>query len=309
MINAALYKRIIEKTKDLNRHRPFDKLQLQKLREQFATQYIYNSTAIEGNTITLQETELILGQGITIGGRSIREHLDITNQREALSWIEQKTKGHLLETDILTLHRITLKGISDFWAGRYKVSQNRILGSRLKTTPPHKVHSEMLNLIHVINKNPEKMSPIELAAWAHHDIARIHPFVDGNGRTARLLCNLILMKAGYPPIIIRNKDRKKYIDYLEKAHFGDLTSFIDFIGKAVEESLMLYLNAFERSTVETDLMPLSDLKTGYSQEYLSLLARGGSLSAVKMNGVWHSSQKELELYQKRRKYRIKEKLR
>ncbi|MFH1916803.1 MAG: Fic family protein [Nanoarchaeota archaeon] len=309
MINAALYKRIIEKTKDLNRHKPFDKLQLQKLKEQFAIQYIYNSTAIEGNTITLQETELILGQGITIGGKSLREHLDITNQREALTWIEQKTKGRLLEADMLTLHRITLKGISDFWAGRYKTSQNRILGSRLKTTPPHKVYSEILNLMHVINKNPEKLNPIELSAWAHHEIARIHPFVDGNGRTARLLCNLILMKAGYPPVIIRNKDRKKYIDCLEKAHFGDLNPFVDFIGKAVEESLMLYLNAFERSTAEKDLVPLSELKTHYSQEYLSLLARRGSLSAVKINGAWHSSKKELGLYQKRRKYRIKMKLR
>lgn len=303
LISEKLYKRIQEKKKVLDKLRPLDKFQLGKLKEEFLVEYIYNSTSIEGNTLSLNETKLVLEEGITIGGKSLREHLDITNQKEAFMWIENciKEKKNLKEADILSLHQITLKGISEHWAGRYKSSENRIIGSRLKTTPPYKVQSEMGNLVYQLNINPEKYSPIELAAFAHHEIARIHPFVDGNGRVARLLCNLILMREGYLPIIIRNKDRKKYFACLEKAHFGDLKTFIDFIAKMEEESLIRYLNALIKTTSENELLPLRVLAKGssYSQEYLSLLARRGILPATKINGVWYSSKENIQKYRKK----------
>lgn len=308
IISQKLYKRVLERKKILDSLRPLNKLQLQKLKEELLVEYIYNSTSIEGNTLSLNETRLVLNEGITIGGKSLREHLDVTNQKEAMGWIEDfiKEKKEIRESDILTLHRITLKGISNYWAGKYKTSQNRIAGSKLKTTPPYKVSGEMGNLVYEINKNPKKYNPVELAAFAHHELVKIHPFVDGNGRVARLLCNLILFNNGYPPVTIRVRDRKKYYDCLEKAHFGNLKVFIDFIALRVEESLMRYVNALVKTTKKNELLPLAELTKGtpYSQEYLSLLARRGLLPATKIEGVWYSSREELEKYmQKARKGR------
>lgn len=303
MLSQRLYERIREKKKALDSLRPLDKLQLQRVREEFLMEYVYNSTSIEGNTLTLNETRLVLKEGITIGGKTLREHLDITNQEEAIDWIEGflKRKKEVKEADILTLHRITLKGISNYWAGRYKTSQNWIAGSRLKPTPPYKVRSEMGNLVHSLKDNPEKYNPIELASFAHHELARIHPFVDGNGRVARLLCNLILMRKGYLPITILARDKKKYFDCLEKAHFGNLKVFAEFIALRVEESLIHYLTALTRTKKKNELLPLSVLaeETPHSQEYLSLLARRGMLAATKINGVWHSTREEIRRYKQR----------
>ncbi len=300
LIANKVYKRILEKKKILSSYRPLNKLQLNRLKQEFLVDYVYNSTAIEGNTLTLNETRLLLEEGITISGKSLREHLDATNQKQAIEWIEEFTKKNIREIDILMLHKLTLKGISDYWAGKYKTSQNRIIGSKLKTTPPYKVKSEMGNLVYLINKNPQKYNTIELAAFSHHELVRIHPFVDGNGRTARLISNLILINRGFPPVIIRNIDRKKYFDCLEKAHFGNLKPFADFIALRLEESLIRYLNSFVKTTKSNELLPLSVLakETPYSQEYLSLLARKGTLPATKIDGVWHTSRDEIKKYMK-----------
>ncbi len=300
LVSQKIYDRIREKRKLLDKLRPLDKLQLEKLKEEFLVEYVYNSTSIEGNTLSLNETRLVLEEGITIGGKSLREHLDVTNQKEAIGWIAEfiQERKDIRESDILTLHRITLKGISDYWAGKYKTSQNRILGSKLKTTHPYKVSTEMNNLIHELKANPAKYNPIELAAFAHHELVRIHPFVDGNGRVARLLCNMVLMKHGYPPIMVRVKDRKKYFACLEKAHFGNLKAFVDFVALRAEESLMRHINAFAKATSKNELLPLANLANGtsYSQEYLSLLARRGLLSATKIEGAWYSTKEDLRKY-------------
>ena len=299
IIDKEMYERILEKKKKLALLRPLDKEQLRLIREQIEVEYSYNSTAIEGNTLSLNETRLILEEGVTISGKSLREHLDVINQKEAISWIEGfvKNKAKIKEAEIIEMHRLTLKGISNNWAGKYKTSQNRILGSKLKTTPPYKVHSEMDNLVHKIDNNKE-FNAIELAAYAHHELVRIHPFVDGNGRTARLLMNLILMQEGYPPVVIIKKERKKYFDALEKAHFGNFKDFFNFVARAVERSLNLYLNALTPTTKETELIPLSELakETKYSQEYLSLRARQNKLNATKLNGGWHTARKDLKDY-------------
>ncbi|MEA3514263.1 MAG: Fic family protein [Nanoarchaeota archaeon] len=300
-INKVLYKRILEKKKRLSSLRPFDKYQMSIIKEQMDVEYIYNSTTIEGNTLTLNETKLVLEQGITISGKSLREHLDIINQKDTIRWLEdfvKSKKQNIAEADILQLHRITLRGISDYWAGRYKTSQNRIIGSKLKTTPPYRVKSEIENFIYNLNKNKDKLNNIELSAFAHHEIERIHPFIDGNGRTARLVTNLILMKHGYLPIIIQNSERKKYFNALEKAHFGDMKPFANFIARNVERSLIIVLNALIPTTKDNELIALSELakETKYSQEYLSLRARQGELAAVKILGVWHTSRDDLRNY-------------
>lgn len=307
IIDEDLYKRILEKKKKLASFRPLGKEQLKLIKEQMELEYVYNSTSIEGNSLSLNETRLVLEEGLTISGKPLREHLDVINQKEALLWIENfiKNNAEIRESDIIELHRLTLKGISNYWAGRYKTSQNRILGSKLRTTPPYKVHSEMNNLAYKI-KNNHEFNAVELAAYSHHELVKIHPFVDGNGRTARLLMNLILMQKGFPPVVILRKERKKYFEALEKAHFGNFKDFFNFIGKSVERSLNLYLNALVPTTKGTELIPLSELakETNYSQEYLSLRARQNRLNATKINGIWHASREDLKSYLKNRKYRI-----
>ncbi|MBI5065662.1 Fic family protein [Candidatus Woesearchaeota archaeon] len=303
MIAPKLYAKLLEKKKKLDSLRPLTKLQLKVLKEKWDIEYIYNSTAIEGNTLSLNETKLVLEEGITIGGKSLREHLDVSNQKEAIKFVEDFVKDRakkIAEQNVLFLHKLTLKGISDYWAGRYKESQNRILGSKLKTTPPYRVRYEMQELVYKINQNPQKLDPILLASFAHHELVRIHPFVDGNGRTARLLTNLILIKNGYPPIIIRNNERKKYFSALERAHSGDLKPFANFIAQKVDEALTVYINALIPTTKENELIPLRELykETQYSQEYLSLMARKGIISAVKIGDVWHSSREEIKKYLK-----------
>ncbi len=299
LIDKDLYDRILEKKKKLVSLRPLNKEQLKLIKEQINIEYIHNSTAIEGNTLSLNETKLILEEGITISGKSLREHLDVINQKEAISWIEDfiKDKIKIKEIDIIELHRLTLKGISNHWAGRYKTTQNRIVGSKLKTTSPYRVHSEMNNLAYEIENN-KKFNPIELAAYAHHELVKIHPFIDGNGRTARLLMNLILMRNGYPPVVILNRERKKYFESLEKAHFGNFKDFFNFIARNVERSLNLYLNALVPTKKNTELISLKELakETKYSQEYLSLRARQGKLVATKINGIWYATRKDLKDY-------------
>ncbi len=140
-----------------------------------------------------------------------------------------------------------------------------------------------------------RTNKVHEAAYLHHGLVEIHPFTDGNGRVARLISNLVLMKSGFPPVVLRKDDHKKYYDCLRKADFGNIRSFVDFIGRALDESLTLFISIFGGKNA---LVPLSELAkdSPYSQEYLSLRARQGILSAVKMERVWHSSKKELEDY-------------
>jgi Fic family protein len=308
MIEKNLLKSIEEKKRKLDGLRPLDRHQLALLKREIEIEYVYNSTSIEGNSLTLDETRLVLEEGITIKGKPMREHFDVINQKEAMetleSWVRGKRKG-IEEGDILQLHAITLRGISKEWAGRYKTVPNRVLGSSVKRTPPYLVKEEMEKLVVFINKNPERLHPIELAAVAHQMLAKIHPFLDGNGRCARLLSNLMLMRNGYPPNTILNKERKKYFGTLESAHLGKREPFVNFFARGVERMLDIYLNALTPTTKENELVPLSELAkgTGHTQEYLSLLARKGRLSAVKLDGVWHSSIERFKEYENARKRR------
>ncbi len=300
MIEKKLLERIEQKKRRLQKLRPLDRHQLMLLKREMEIEYVYNSASIEGNSLTLEETRLVLEEGITIKGKPLREHFDVINQKEAMDRLEEWVKGKkdIREDDILELHSITMKGISNHWAGRYKTFQNRVLGSSVRRTPPYLVKEEMENFVIFINRNPGNLHPIELAAVAHQMLAKIHPFLDGNGRTARLLSNLILMRHGYPPNIILNKERKKYFETIEKAHLGNREPFVNFFARSLERMLDLYLSALVPTTKGNELVPLSILakQTPYSQEYLSLLARKGRLSAVKIGGAWNSSRERIREY-------------
>jgi len=301
-LNQKLLERIEEKKKLLDKNRPLPRSVLEKLREQIIVEWTYNSNAIEGNSLTLRETKLVLEEGITVAGKSLREHFEATNHRDAILFLEKLIKNKKIEqSDILKIHGIISKNIEKEYAGKYRRGMVRILG--VKKLPPNylKIPKLMKELYEWINKNPERLDIIELASLAHYKFVAIHPHYDGNGRTARLLMNLMLMQNGYPPAIILKNDRKRYYNALRKADQGDYKPFVLLMAISIERSLDLYLRAIKEEK-EEGLEPLSKIakKTIYSQEYLSLLARQGKLSATKQGREWYSSLKAIKEYKEKR---------
>jgi len=293
-IENMLLKRIEEKKKRLDKLRPLSKEALKKLLEDIRLRHTYHSDAIEGNTLTLRETKLVLEEGITIGGKPLKDHIEARNDAEAFDLIVKLVheKKSISQDIVQKTHEMVTKGILKD-AGKYRTDNVRITGST--TTPPSylKIVKIMDEYIQYIKKI--KLNPIKKAAFIHHRLVWIHPFYDGNGRVARLLTNFHLMKKCYPPIVLKKEERKKYYDTLNKADHGDLSSFANFIARAVNESLQYYLSVF---IDEERLIPLSELAkySSYSQEYLSLRSRQGKLDSVKIDNVWYSSKKALENY-------------
>lgn len=242
-IPSNFFEEIDNKKKILDSKRPIPRDTLNSLRENYVLEWTYNSNAIEGNTLTLVETKVVL-EGITVGGKTMREHLEAINHKDAIIFLEDLVKedSNLSEFDIKSIHNLVLKGIDNENAGKYR-TQNVII-SGAKHTPPESilVSEQMEQLILRYNEWCEKYHPIVVAALLHGEFVKIHPFIDGNGRTSRLLMNFEAIKNGYPPIIIKNDVRLQYYESLDKAHItGDYTDFVKLVAKAEEESLDLYL--------------------------------------------------------------------
>lgn len=207
----------------------------------------YTSNAIEGNTLTRQETKLVVEEGLSIGGKTVREILEIKNHAQALNLVQKMAKdkktSNLTEQDLLEIHTIILKGIDDFEAGKYRNVPVRITGST--TIPPnHLKVSELMEklFIQIQNFAGDENEALDLAIEAHYQLVTIHPFVDGNGRTARLLLNLILLQNNYPLTFIQKEERKRYLTALEKAQTGGTKDdYLELMYLAVERSLDLYL--------------------------------------------------------------------
>jgi len=295
VIHEKLLSRIIEKKTKLDSIRPLPGDSLKKLHEEMRLFHTYHSNAIEGNTLTLSETKLVLEEGITIGGKSLREHIETTNNAKAFDYIETiigKKKKTIDHITIQKIHEIVTAGILEE-AGRYRTKNVRITGA--KRTPPD--WSKVVTLMDELIENIEKSenNPIETSAVLHHRFVEIHPFIDGNGRVARLLTNLYLIGLGYSPIVIKTEDRTKYYRYLKAADAGNPGPFANFIAKAVDESFTMLLSIFGE---EEELIPLKELahETPYSQEYLSLRARQGALDAVKIGNKWFSSKRAVKQY-------------
>ena len=240
------YAKLTQKKQRIDKFRPLSHHLAKSLDDWFRIELTYNSNAIEGNTLTRNETAVIVEKGITVGGKSLKEHLEATNHIKALDWIKAlsaKKPGDITERDILELQGIILKGIDDNNAGCYRNVRVRISGSVIVLPSPQKVPDLMAGLINWLSCE-HKMHPVALAGEAHYRLVSIHPFIDGNGRTARLLMNLILMMSGYPPALIRKEDRLAYINALEKAQLGGaLDDYNKIIIKAVNRSLDIYHNA------------------------------------------------------------------
>lgn len=239
---------VVDKKKAaLDKLRPLQKEQLDNLEAWFKVELTYHSNAIEGNTLTKDETALVVEKGITVGGKSLKEHLEATNYAFALDYVKklsQKTHEQLMLAHVLALHQLVLKGIDDKNAGKFRSIEVKIAGSDTQLPQALRVPDLMYEFMVWLTSNNDH--PVKRAADAHFRLVAIHPFVDGNGRAARLLLGLLLMQEGYPPALIRNEHRLAYINAIrETEQTGDFVSYYAVIATSVESSLDVYLDLLD----------------------------------------------------------------
>lgn len=226
----------------LDQHRPLSAAIVKNLHEDLILRWTYHSNAIEGNTLTLLETKVVL-EGITVGGKALREHFEAINHRDAILYVEDiiKKQEPFSEWQIRNIHQLILKNIDDENAGRYR--QQNVLISGATTNPPDHtlLNDKMAQFIDWYNRDAHTLHPIERAAKVHADFVGIHPFIDGNGRTSRLLMNLELMKAGYPPSVITVENRLAYYEALDQwMAYGNSEPFNNLVAAVVLEGFKTY---------------------------------------------------------------------
>lgn len=295
--------RIADKKRQLDKLRPIPAITLKSIKESLTLEWTYNSNSIEGNTLTLQETKMVIEEGITIKGKSLREHFEAVNHQDAIEFVESIVSPSyvLTDRDILNVHELVLQKIEKDFAGRYRTSGVRITGANFVPPNALKVHDFIAELIEWVNASV--LDTIIKATIFHHRFVWIHPFFDGNGRSVRLLFNLLLMKEGYPPAIILKNDRKKYYDALNTANNGNYGKLLLLILQALERSLDIYLSSLNNTYEE--YQPISSIvnedAVPYGQEYVSLLARKGKIDAFKEGRDWLTTKDAVLSYMDKRK--------
>ena len=226
----------------LDSKRPISQETLKSLKETINLEWIYNSNGIEGNTLTLRETQVVL-EGITVGGKTIKEHLEAINHEKAIIYLDELVKDNkpITEWNIKNIHQLILKEIDNDNAGKYRRENVTIKGAT--HIPPDYIKiPELMEKLILNYETWNKYHPIIQAALLHGELVKIHPFVDGNGRTSRLVMNLDLMNNGYNPVIIKKENRLEYYEALDKAHTtGNYTDFVKLINKLEIEMLNKYL--------------------------------------------------------------------
>ena len=239
-IDGKLFKRIEETKKAFKTISEVNSAAVTRAKKEAYVQHIHHTLGIEGNTMTIAETKSILETKLAIGGKNVMEHVEIFGLDAAFKYIYQTLVdrvGEITMQDILEIHKRVLGNVDPLEAGMLRRTQVYV-GNRI---PPSASHVEFLmkQFILWINlkENVSDMNTIKFAALVHYKLVYIHPFVDGNGRTSRLLMNLILMQAGFPPVIIRKQDRLEYFNSLEQANNGDIKPFIRFIAGCLEQTL------------------------------------------------------------------------
>ena len=239
-----MFEQIDRKKALLDSKSPLPKYTTKSLREKLILEWTYHSNAIEGNTLTINETKVVL-EGITVGGKTLREHLEVINHREAIAYVEEivHKEESLTEWQIKSLHRLVLKGIDDVYAGVYRDQQVFISGASHVPPTPYLIKEQIEQMMTWYQTEALSLHPVERGAMLHAIFVGIHPFIDGNGRTARLLLNLELMKEGFPPVIIKVANRIEYYDALDKAHTSkNYNDFTKLVATEVEDSLNIYLS-------------------------------------------------------------------
>lgn len=290
--------RIKSKKKQLDSLRPIPSYALKNIKESLTLEWTYNSNSIEGNTLTLQETKMIIEEGFTIKGKSLREHFEAINHQEAIEYIESLISDNykMTESDILNTYELVLQKIEKDFAGRFRNSGVRISGANFVPPNALKVPDLITELINWFTES--NLDIIIKSTIFHHRFVWIHPFFDGNGRTVRLVFNLLLMQEGYPPAIILKNDRKKYYDALNAANKGDYSKLLLMVLQALERSLDIYVgslgNTYDRYQPISNIVEEEGIP--YGQEYVSLLARRGKIDAFKEGRNWLTSKEAVQEY-------------
>ncbi len=215
--------------------------------ENFSIEYTHNSTAIEGNTLSLMETKLLLDDQLSVGGKQLREIYEVVNHNKAFEYVGSCiAKGTPLDEKIVKdIHAILMENIMQ--GGIYRDVDVYISGAQHTPPSPNEMYRQIKGFYMDLSEK-SGIEPIKLAAWTHAEFVRIHPFVDGNGRTARLIMNYQLMLGGYLPVSIAKGDRLKYFDCLEQyALQGNLGPFEELIAELEETRLDAYINAIEQA--------------------------------------------------------------
>ena len=244
---SALLTKIDQLKSQLDALRPLPEHTVRTLHEQQVLEWTYHSNAIEGNTLSLKETKVVL-EGITIGGKSLNEHFEAINHREAITYVESIVSGKeiLSEWQIKNIHQLVLKNIDARNAGRYR--QQNVVIAGASHTPPNFLHlPQAMTALMTWYQGAANLHPLQRAARLHVDFVGIHPFVDGNGRTARLLMNFELMRSSYLPVIIRVEQRLAYYDALDTAHTTrNYAPFLQLLAEQERETLRHYLSIIQR---------------------------------------------------------------
>jgi Fic family protein len=294
---------IAQKKAQLEQLRPIPPAVVQSIRDSLSIEWTYNSNSIEGNTMTLRETQMIIEEGFTVKGKSLREHFEVVNHKDAIEYIEQLAKNDCVLTidHLLKTHYLVLQRIEHDYAGRFRTSGVRIVSANFVSPNALKVDTFIRELIDWVNHST--LHSIIKATIFHHRFVWIHPFFDGNGRTVRLLFNLLLMKEGYPPAIILRNDRKKYYDALNAANNEDYSKLLLLVLQAVERGLDIYLSSLTNTYDEYKSISSLVKEDGvpYGEEYISLLARKGKIDAFKEGKNWLTSQQAITDYLEGRK--------
>lgn len=231
----ALIGQIIAKKAELDSRRPLTEGELERLNENFAVEYTYNSNAIEGNTLTLRETDMVL-KGLTVDRKPLKDHLEAVGHKEAFEYVEELVKSNtpLTEFIIKQIHSLVLADKPQD-RGVYRRIPVRIIGAKTEPVQPYLIEPEMNGLL--TRYAESKLNIVEKLADFHIRFETIHPFIDGNGRTGRLLVNLELMKAGYPPIDIKFGDRMRYYNAFDD--IKEMTKlFAEYLNKRLDEYLI-----------------------------------------------------------------------
>jgi Fic family protein len=234
--------------KKLNRFRHLDSYRIAQALE---LEYTFESNRIEGNTLSLKETDLVINEGLTISGKSMREHLEVINHSHAIEFVKDlvNKKSSINEHLLLQIHNLVLRGIDNDNAGKYRTLQVMIKGSKHTPPQPFMVAKQMEDYFLWYQKNKKHMHPVILAANMHEKLVTIHPFIDGNGRTARLLMNLILLQHGFVIANIKGdvSNRIAYYEALEKVQINEsYISFIDFICQEESNALLQYIDILSK---------------------------------------------------------------
>ncbi|MBF4485311.1 Fic family protein [Flavobacterium sp. CSZ] len=224
----------------------YDQYDSFRITQALELEYTFESNRIEGNTMTLRETDMVINEGLTISGKSMREHLEAINHKEAIGFIKDLMQRNvsLNERDLLSIHNLILRGIIPEDAGRYRKVQVMIKGNTHMPPQPFMVAKEMEDYFIWYETNKNKLHPVILAAEMHERLITIHPFIDGNGRTSRLIMNLILLQKGYIIANIKGdyESRMQYYQTLETAQTkNDKEDFLLFVAKTEKENLERYI--------------------------------------------------------------------